>query len=82
MSPYPWGTRIFEPLVITFSLPRVFEPRPAFVPRGTAGNSAAVAGRPSGTVRKSFHWSASMPPMAPLNAWMKPMNVSFESPVV
>ena len=67
---------------MTFSLARVFEPRPAFVPRGTAANSAAVGGRPSGTVRKSFHWSASMPPRAPLNAWMKPMVSPSISPVM
>ncbi len=40
---------------MTFSEPRVFEPRPALVPCGTAGNSAAVCGSPFGTVRKSFH---------------------------
>jgi hypothetical protein len=28
----------------------VFDPRPALVPRGTAANSAAVEGRPVGTV--------------------------------
>jgi hypothetical protein len=39
-----------EPLVMMFDEPRVLEPRPALVPRGTAANSAAVAGRPSGTV--------------------------------
>ena len=30
--------------------PLVFEPRPALVPCGTAANSAAVDGRPAGTV--------------------------------
>jgi hypothetical protein len=33
-----------------FEEPFVFEPRPALVPRGTAANSAAVAGKPSGIV--------------------------------
>ena len=33
-----------------FDDPLVLAPRPALVPRGTAANSAAVGGRPSGTV--------------------------------
>src|SRR5690606_5768755 len=60
------------PLVMMFCEAFVFEPRPAFWPRGTAGKIAAVGARPSGGVRKSFHWSASAPPNAPANALMNP----------
>ena len=33
-----------------FEEPFVFEPRPAFVPCGTAANTAAVPGSPAGIV--------------------------------
>ena len=33
-----------------FEEPFVLDPRPAFVPCGTAANSAAVLGNPEGTV--------------------------------
>ena len=49
-SPYPAGTTIFDPFVMTLSDARVLDPRPAFVPRGTAGKTAAVGARPSGMV--------------------------------
>jgi hypothetical protein len=67
-SPYPGGTTIFDPFVMTLTDARTFDPRPAFVPRGTAGKTAAVGARPSGMVRKSFHWSANEPPSAPTAA--------------
>ena len=38
----PSGTIILLPLVIIFSLPLVFSPRPAFCPCATAGNKPAV----------------------------------------
>ena len=49
-NPYPWGTMILLPLVMTSTEPLVFEPRPKSVPRFTAGNNAAVGANPSGTV--------------------------------
>jgi hypothetical protein len=41
---------IFEPFVMMFDEPFVFAPRPALVPLGTAANTAAVGGKPAGTV--------------------------------
>src|SRR5690625_2101170 len=55
IRPYPWGTRILEPLVMTFSEPRVFAPRPSLVPCGTAGNSARGRGKQTGIDKESLH---------------------------
>src|SRR5690606_26551251 len=64
-----------EPLVMMCSEAWVLDPRPALRPWATAGKMAAVGARPRGGTRKSFHWSANVPPRAPAKALMNPMRV-------